>query len=948
MVDTLDPRFLGPVIEQEQDDDGRSTVYASTDNGWTNDGQSDAGNPPAPAPPTFPQSDSTKLIDFDDSEGGQAAVADNNSIQTSPDVIEQGFAKEVATISSSGNTPPIKPFQSGRKVLDPSSAEFTPSSSAPDDLPSIHSVSSYCDARQSQEPRYDLVTTLKSRLKQLEIDHETLKRENDNLDMVNETLKHQSNLDESTITKLKDRITEAELLRRRAQTYSVELNERCKQGQGALSQLQEEFEHSQIQLEEYKNKYAGAVASNGPLHSQMQGMQNCLLNAVERAKMYEAFMRNFLADHPEFTAAFAIIGVSPDGVGNMNASTPTPPDDEPLISFEDSSPTLSKPQSIRPNFSAEDRQPSSLSPPLDNRSIETADSQHTQVHKATGLDWSEDSDNIWDSPCQREIALQIHQQVIGSRHPLKVPGMLKYGLRYIRIETGQKLTANYGVPDVASRTVIMTGLPDDVHVQRVLEHIRGGRILKAQTAPMGTGDNRFNHAYIEFISPEDAIAFYRCSLNREFGFATASDSSVRVRISIPTTDSFPLNTSILTMIREGSTRCLSVTGFPVMHLHAVLNKAGLAYTFAEIITHFVYSDDGSFQISFSNIESAVLVRKCIIGSPLYTGSPDGREVAFCPDPCEASLESLPQVAFLPTDASFNVDILSAENARDFQTKDNAGAEDQRYQEERLANAHSDDPEEKADIEALRERQKPIVWEKGANWDEAIEYMALDPDQGKEVRHRRDPESGAFQMMYYGGWAYTTEQSQKEWLHYNIDSPNAYTQKTADLIYASTGWIDQRKIVVDDGGIFGDADQSLNQTSDEPREELVAHRPASSRPSLSELIDMGSSVICMNPSVRVPAGAHHNHIESNSGLRFPSLLDQSNTDNNVSTPPLAFNQRPLTNQTALSSAAQSAMSECFDGTLHGITKAGFNELAARIAQDKREPNKKKPSNDQGPF
>ncbi|KAI3545222.1 hypothetical protein CSPX01_05172 [Colletotrichum filicis] len=974
MVDKSDPRFPGRVIKQENNNDSDESIYASTDDGF-NDDKSDAGSPPAPARPILSQSNSEKLIDFgddfDDPKDLEAIVSDTNHAQTitSVAVIKQGDSQETAIPPRENKPSPIEPFVSGRKPLNPSSAEFTPSSTNRDNLSSKQSFSSYSDARQSLDAGVGLFA-MKSRLSRLEADHEALKSENESLEYVNESLRHQANLDQGTIAKLREDIKEANLLRCRAQTYSVEQNERSSKDQEVLSRLQDDLDHSQEQLTEYKAKYAGAVANNAPLVAQLQAMQNCLLNAVERAKMYEAFMRSFITDHPEVTEAFAVIGVSPDDgtTTKPGLSTVLGINDEPLISFEDHFPALqtpSKPQNVdrdnqatfpKPEFPstfkealvtpdalAEKQHPAPVIEHLDNQNTETATSTADTM---TGLNWSEGSDNIWDSPFQKERALQTHQRTVGSRHPLAVPGMLKYGLRYIRDGAGQKLTADNGVSDVSSRTIIMTGLPDEVHVQRILEHIRGGRILKAHAMPMGTSDNRFNHAYIEFTSPEDAKAYFQYSLDRgrEIGFTTADGNSVQVRISMPNTDSFPLKDSILTMIREGNTRCLTVTGFPVKDLHMVLKRAGLASTFAEVITHFAYTDEKSFQISFSSIESAVLVRKCIIGSPLYSGSREGHDVIFCPDPCDASLDDLLQIRHLPTSRSFNTDAISAKNARGFQTKEEAEAEDQRYQEAWLANAHSNDLEEEAELDAFRERLKPITWEKGANWDEAVEYMAYDPDQRKEVRHRKDSKSGAFQMWYSAGWAYTTEQSQKEWLHYNIDSTDPYTQQTADLIYQSTGAIDQRKqqqIIVDDGGVDGDAEQSLNDGS-------AARRSNLSAKLFAESIGMrGNDRSVPDTAVLPIAGTEYDRVGGNTGLGVPSLLDAPSIPNtNVPTTAFAFRQRLQEMNHAPSSVAPSVMSRGV--ALHGITKAGFNKLAARVAQDKREASIKKARKDDGPF
>ncbi|EFQ36335.1 uncharacterized protein GLRG_11480 [Colletotrichum graminicola M1.001] len=82
MVDRFDSYFPGRIMGQPQDDDG-STVYVSTDNGWTNDERSVTGNP---GPPTFAgpatHSKSPNLIDFDSSGYGDIPSSNNLTEKT--------------------------------------------------------------------------------------------------------------------------------------------------------------------------------------------------------------------------------------------------------------------------------------------------------------------------------------------------------------------------------------------------------------------------------------------------------------------------------------------------------------------------------------------------------------------------------------------------------------------------------------------------------------------------------------------------------------------------------------------------------------------------------------------------------------------------------------------------------------------------------------------------
>ncbi|KAK1981161.1 hypothetical protein LZ30DRAFT_794029 [Colletotrichum cereale] len=736
MVDRIDSYFPGRIIDRPKDDDG-STVYVSTDNGWTNDERSDAGNPGplTSATTAATHSDPPNLIDFDSSDNGDIP-ANNDLTEKMTNLMDQ----EIDLLDGTDN------------VLESQSLESDPRSQTRSES-NLDILSAGFTTNGSLCPSDDVVTSHPALAKQPEHEHETLKRENGRLDSTNERLNHRADKSDATIEKLKAQLSEAELHKCRAQKYAAEISERSKLDQEFLHELQEELDYKKTQLDEFKAKYNRVVQNQEPLHTRLQELQTGLLNAVERNKTYEAFLRAFVADNPQHTATFKTIGISPGSATRNNCVTDKI-EEELLISFDEISlvpiaphelpqskpsgyagcsldlPSQTSTKSAIPmsyNLGCNMESPLQalqqdsrrLSPQPRLLCANSSKPRDPCDVNADALKWREDCNDIWESPFQRERALRNHQGATGARQLAEIP---------------------------ASRIVIMTGLPDEVHIERVLEHIRGGQILNAHTAPMGTGDVSYNHAYIEFTAVEDALEFYKYSRSREFGFIT-----------------------------QGSNYSKS---------------AGLAHNFNEVVTHFAYSDDGSFEISFSSLKSATLVRQGILDSSLWTAPPDERAVTFRQDPCSAPLGDL-QVPFLPTYPTPDLSILAPENAQLFMTTEEREDKDKLLHKQMLERCDPNDP----DTVGLKEMldRKNIVWEKTADWDNAVEYMAYDPDQRKKVLHRRDRQSGAVQVWYHGGWAMDQIQSWKAWEHYNVDSPHPYTQKSVDLLYDVTSWVDRRKV-----------------------------------------------------------------------------------------------------------------------------------------------------------
>ncbi|KAK2764186.1 hypothetical protein CKAH01_15792 [Colletotrichum kahawae] len=960
-------------------------VYASTDDGFNDDDASEAGDNFANHTPSAPSSRSgpADLIDLSD---GDYATSPSGTADSSPSKDNQPLPRQPdAPFPGDKQNPSLDNYPQATKTPDPSAQPFVPLEL--ERVPPSSSNSSYTDARQSLDSQDDQIRSLANRVKELEHGHETLKRENDDLDTVNEKLKLKARKDDESLRELKEQLAEELKRRLGSEKKAVEVDEKNTELHVELARLQEEKADMEPQLEEYKKKLDGSQQSVRPLENMVHTLQRQVLDKTQRIKEIQLFAADHLAKNPKDIPDFATIDLFPhggkqerqsekdvnaellisfDGAANMSASgsqlnesqseigtpftvssirapsTPQPhaskdlldddladtqsPQTLPMISGLDKTPYTPKsqqeelltPQSTTQAHSAESRSPLDdlASPPKD----------------ISGLDWSPDSDQLWISEFQKAQAIRNHQ---GARSTGHTPGMSTYGIRFVRQQNRQKLMTEDGIPDVASRRVIMSGLPDGVHIQRVLEHVRGGKILKAHTVTMGKGEARNNLACIEFADPESAMEFYRFNRCREFGFCVES-TSVRTRLTMPPTDSFPLGDALQARLDEGSTRCLSVTDFPVIHLQTILEFAGMSNNFADTITHFACSDDGSFEISFSDIRSAINIREYIFRSKFFEGAREGTGVCFRPDPCDAPIESL-QVPFLPINATSDLTILDPKNARLFMTEEQRKLDSELLAEQVMAAADPDD------AEAFHEQdlRKNIVWEKTVNWDSFTPYMAFDKDQRRMVLHRKDPESGAVQTKYFGTWVMSPEESRKEWLHHNQHSPHPWTQTTADLFYAATGDIDMRKsIVVDDGGLDGDADQALNTPT--PRE--IQHQASSTtsffsaEPPLSEVTR--GYVALDDTSQHVPMGVFVNNVGSSSGLAIPSLLDGETTGDDMNnfvqrTQNLPPHKRGKTrgSTSGYSSPALSIMSDDTGGQVHGISKAGFNQLAAKIARDK---------------
>ncbi|EEY18956.1 predicted protein [Verticillium alfalfae VaMs.102] len=110
-----------------------------------------------------------------------------------------------------------------------------------------------------------------------------------------------------------------------------------------------------------------------------------------------------------------------------------------------------------------------------------------------------------------------------------------------------------------SRTVIINNLPNNVGIGQVLEHVCGGRVVKAILVSVaglpGLGDMS---AIITFETPQAAQRFMQLAAQRKFGFKTINGNHVEASVVSSGVASHPFKPNVGRLLEMGCTRCLQV------------------------------------------------------------------------------------------------------------------------------------------------------------------------------------------------------------------------------------------------------------------------------------------------------------------------------------------------------------------------------------------------------
>ncbi|SPN96627.1 uncharacterized protein DNG_00148 [Cephalotrichum gorgonifer] len=201
-----------------------------------------------------------------------------------------------------------------------------------------------------------------------------------------------------------------------------------------------------------------------------------------------------------------------------------------------------------------------------------------------------------------------------------------------------------------SRRIIVSDLPDDIHIYSILKCIHGGPLVSAivlDTTPV-LGRKT---ALIEFHYPEHATAFLNSIPDRTLVLtseATGTAASVRVR-RLPTSSSCAPR-RISALMKNGVSRLLVVRNFLRRQIYPFLVEANLhrgrglqslvevSYTEAEGLTGV-----GRLSLEFASVKAAFMAQSILVRLPglLRSRFPSSPPHFYDRDPCQREADASP-------------------------------------------------------------------------------------------------------------------------------------------------------------------------------------------------------------------------------------------------------------------------------------------------------------------
>ncbi|PNH26475.1 hypothetical protein VD0002_g6986 [Verticillium dahliae] len=187
-----------------------------------------------------------------------------------------------------------------------------------------------------------------------------------------------------------------------------------------------------------------------------------------------------------------------------------------------------------------------------------------------------------------------------------------------------------------SRTVIINNLPSNVGIGQVLEHVCGGRVVKAVLVSVarfpGLGDMS---AIINFETPQAAQRFMQLAARRKFGFKTANGNHVEASVVSSGVASHPVKPNVGRLLEMGCTRCLQVRGLDSSHIGRVVQAVCLGRPLHHVLAEFKVLGAQEVVLEFASIELATACFFLLINAKTHEGQVDV-QVHRSIDPCSAN------------------------------------------------------------------------------------------------------------------------------------------------------------------------------------------------------------------------------------------------------------------------------------------------------------------------
>ena len=231
--------------------------------------------------------------------------------------------------------------------------------------------------------------------------------------------------------------------------------------------------------------------------------------------------------------------------------------------------------------------------------------------------------NLFKSEQERERVVSVNRhEVLNGGERNMFPDLFRYGIRYIPRNNERDVY----------RTVIISGLPSNMTLMKLLGKVRGGMVIDASILDT-TAITQGRSALVTFLHENSAVAYKNYTAEHPLKF----DGSA-ARVDIVRTPTWPIPANLLALIHQGRTRCFEARKFPngtsITAIKRQLTKSSVMKSSS--LESIEMAKDNVLSLRFASVmaagnKAAHLQR---------TRSLSGCVIKYVPDPCAQTLDTL--------------------------------------------------------------------------------------------------------------------------------------------------------------------------------------------------------------------------------------------------------------------------------------------------------------------
>jgi hypothetical protein len=205
---------------------------------------------------------------------------------------------------------------------------------------------------------------------------------------------------------------------------------------------------------------------------------------------------------------------------------------------------------------------------------------------------------------------------------------------------------------IESRMVLISNLPPDTMLARVVAYIQGGKIVKASLTDI-YAPGHSKTAVIMFQTSQVASEFVSFRARHPIGFTDTKGKNWVCDIRLAPGKSYPLPEKCRLGMEGSMTRCIEAEKFPKDQVWDLFSHPALKLhldTFGnwQRVLDVIYTEGGFLFIDLADVELATCVLKIIKREARYRSDPDlevirtSANTTYAPDVCDRSIPTDPE------------------------------------------------------------------------------------------------------------------------------------------------------------------------------------------------------------------------------------------------------------------------------------------------------------------